>query len=123
MWREAGDAISTYLCKDRVELYQTDPFLYSPDAFGVVRGEPLLIGEGLANVQHIDTTVVEGLTGKGYITDIRVTLVGGIDIDVHNKYIVRVVQSVTVGAGDYDVVDIHKGKMSTVLECRLRKEV
>lgn len=123
MWREAGEAVSTYLCKDTVGLYQVDPFLFAPDAFGVTRGEPLLIGEGLANVQHLNTTVVEGLTGEGYITDIRVTLVGGIDIDVHQKYILRVVQSDIVGAGDYDVVNIRKGKMSTVLECRLRKEV
>lgn len=123
MWREAREAISTYLCKDKVGLYQIDPFMYDPDPFGVSRGEPLLIGEGLANVQHIDTTVVEGLAGEGYITDIRVTLVGGIDIDVHQKYILRVVQSDTVGKGDYDVVSIRKGKMLMVLECKLRKEL
>ena len=123
MWREAAEAVSTYLCKDTVGLYQIDPFLFAPDELGVTIGEPLLIGEGLANVQHLNTTVVEGLTGEGYITDIRVTLVGGIDIDVHQKYILRVVQSDIVGAGDYDVVNIRKGKMSTVLECRLRKEV
>lgn len=121
MWREAKEAVITYLCKDTVGLYQISSFECDP--FGTPIGEPRLVVEGLANVQHINTTVVEGLSGEGYMTDIRVTLVLGIDIDVQNKYLIKVIKSDTVGEGYYDVVNIRKGKMSTVLECRLRKEV